>query len=349
MSTCRDSSPPSDSGANLPYTPDVYLTATGACLAKLPVESGFHVQLRPDGDACFPGDGILSDLDLECVRLYDEFRDRIFADVDNYYRVLRTLPIWVREAGLNSDDGIGRNDFDALLKEVSTVRNEKAGANMTPELLNRYLYLADCHSLIAAIQNRSIQVKWDLVSFFRELADLNPSSHLSRNAGDGVYWISGDGPPSRLFASLTSGIVKLYSILDLTTKVAAELHSLATDFSRYPRLKSRPVLYEGASLKELSPIDSSQPSFKRLLVLRNDLIHSGGWEPSPKVFYRIKSSTIDEKWILLPDCDESGTPETYNNRRLFFARGQKANVEFPKLCFAVWRGVKQVVGTLLSH
>jgi hypothetical protein len=291
------------------------------------------VQLRSNGDAWFPGDGILSDLDLDCVSLYDEFRDRIFVDVYNYYRVLRTLPIWVREAGLNSDDGIGRNDFDVLLKEASAV--EKAGAKITPELLSRYLYLADCHSLIAAIQNRSIQVKWDLVSFFRELADLKPSSRPSLNEDEGVYWISADGPPSRLFASLTSGIVKLYSILDLTTKVAVELHSLATDFSRYPRLKSRPVLYGGSSLKELSPTDSSQRNFKRLLVLRNDLIHSGGWEPSPKVFYRIKASIIDEKWILLPDCDESGTTETYNNRRLFFSRGQKANVEFPELCFAV--------------
>ena len=51
----------------------------------------------------YPGDSIKYDLDTELVSLYDRFRDAFFEDTNEYYRELRQLPIFVQEAGQDSE------------------------------------------------------------------------------------------------------------------------------------------------------------------------------------------------------------------------------------------------------
>ena len=49
--------------------------------------------------------------------LYDTLRDMIFDDIDQYYQELSILPIWVQEAGQNSDCVISVDTFNEWISE----------------------------------------------------------------------------------------------------------------------------------------------------------------------------------------------------------------------------------------
>ena len=78
------------------------------------------------------------------VKLYDVLRDLYFDDVDRYYEELAILPIWVQEAGQNSDCVI---DVDLFCELINAEESRKI-----PNLY-KHLYLVDCQFLVGTIQN----------------------------------------------------------------------------------------------------------------------------------------------------------------------------------------------------
>ena len=65
----------------------------------------------------YPEDSINYALDGEICVLYDTLRDMIFDDIDQYYQELSILPIWVQEAGQNSDCVISVDTFNEWISE----------------------------------------------------------------------------------------------------------------------------------------------------------------------------------------------------------------------------------------
>lgn len=65
----------------------------------------------------YPEDSINYALDGEICVLYDTLRDMIFDDTDQYYQELSILPIWVQEAGQNSDCVISVDTFNEWISE----------------------------------------------------------------------------------------------------------------------------------------------------------------------------------------------------------------------------------------
>ena len=59
----------------------------------------------------YPGDSIKYSLDSALVDMYDLFRDMLFEDIDQYYKEVSSLPIWVQAAGQNSDMPISADTF----------------------------------------------------------------------------------------------------------------------------------------------------------------------------------------------------------------------------------------------
>ncbi len=89
----------------------------------------------------YPEDSINYALDGEICVLYDTLRDMIFDDIDQYYQEWSILPIWVQEAGQNSDCVISVDTFNEWISE-SNIPN-----------LYKHLYLVDCQFLVGTIQN----------------------------------------------------------------------------------------------------------------------------------------------------------------------------------------------------
>lgn len=67
----------------------------------------------------YPGDAINYTLDEKLVSLYDTFRDMVFDDANQYYSEVNILPIWVQEAGQNSDCSVSAELFGEWISKNS--------------------------------------------------------------------------------------------------------------------------------------------------------------------------------------------------------------------------------------
>ncbi len=318
-----------------------------------PPGGGVIAVLRGD-EAVFAGDDVLYEIEDQCQAVHGILQNRLFRPEDPYYDGLAFLPIWVLDAGNDSDLACSRSHLQEWLGPILSGSEPLGGPRCTREKLLRYLYHADCRALVMSLQNRAQETKLEFIDFFRVLASLDVDAMFRRpdqsssQREDTVRWLSG-GSANRVFSVLTSAVVKLYSLLDLVTKVAEEVRMLPESFQSYPRLRSSGLLYGKGRAPELEPVSPSLPSFKWLIGLRNELIHQGGWEPSPKVYYRIQAGRVTEKWVLLPDTDSEGNLETFRNRRRFFGREHRANDLLPRMALATWTGVRDVLREVVKR
>ena len=63
--------------------------------------------------------------------------------------------------------------------------------------------------------------------------------------------------------------------------------------------------------------------------LRNEIVHNGSWEFSPKVFVVCENSKIIERFMLFPDI-EQGRLATLQNRKHFLAMESKLMINLLK-------------------
>jgi hypothetical protein len=214
---------------------------------------------------CFSGDGILYDLDSLCVSLYDKFLYKIFDDIDEYYRELTLLPRWVVEAGMNSDLSLQKDTFAELINN-SDIKD-----------INNHLYLSDCQSLISSLQNALANMNWSFVHYYIYLSEIEPFQIEEH----GVFFLESQ-EVCLVYSMLNNFIIYAYSCFDLLTKIAFEFENIATDFEKYPKLKSLDRLYGDKKLLKNINFDSTifeVSSISNIIMnLRNELIHNGSWE-----------------------------------------------------------------------
>ena len=75
--------------------------------------------LRASDRIAYQGDDIKYELGNELVGLYDLFRDLLFEDVDQYYKELSIMPIWVQKTGQSSDIAISSDMFTELMDNAA--------------------------------------------------------------------------------------------------------------------------------------------------------------------------------------------------------------------------------------
>jgi len=98
------------------------------------------------------------EIDGLCAEIHNAFAERIFENLDIYYKQSEKLPYFVFEAGLNSESKMSRIDFQKSL--------EKSGNNI---LINQALYLFDCRKLVSGIQECSKEIVYLQGEFYRIL------------------------------------------------------------------------------------------------------------------------------------------------------------------------------------
>lgn len=271
----------------------------------------------------YNGDSILYDLDSELVLLYDKFRDLLFDDIDKYYNKLKLMPIFVKEAGQDSDSSLTSDQFTKLINEFYP----KIGSDLI-----KYLYLADCQYLINTIQNLIAGVNDCFINFFVNLCQYEIINDLSKDE-DAVIWQSSNNS-TILSSLLETYFIKSYSILDILTKIVYELHNPLKEFEKYKKLNCSEILW--GNRKKLEIINTVNTLWEDCLLvktiesLRNESVHNGAWEYCPKVFFAFQKGNLIEKYMLFPDLN-NGRLSNVKNRRHFFGKNLKVNNILPNI------------------
>lgn len=105
----------------------------------------------------YPGDSLKYELDDELVSLYDKLRDTFFHNIDEFYKGLSYMPVFVQEAGQNSNCAL---TADVFCKWIQDEKYKKI------ENFNKYLYLVDCQFLVGTIQNLLSGMEDAFVNYF---------------------------------------------------------------------------------------------------------------------------------------------------------------------------------------
>ncbi len=271
----------------------------------------------------YPGDTINYTLDSELVKLYDVLRDLYFDDVDKYYKEVNVLPIWVQEAGQNSDSAI---DVDLFSELINDDENRKI-----PNLY-KHLYLVDCQFLVGTIQNLLSAMEDAFIRYYMTLAEMRENDeHKKLTDPNGIiYIVSGDSRCAS--ALLETYFIKAYSILDILCKICYEIQEKQLDFSQYKKIKSADVLW--GFRKKLLINGMENTLFEKcdlvsmIESLRNESVHNGTWELTPKIFVRYCEGIVEERFMLFPDMLQ-GRLATVKSRKHFFSKGTKVNSVLP--------------------
>ena len=270
----------------------------------------------------YPGDSIKYDLDAALVGLYDVFRDLIFDDVDVYYREIESMPVWVQQAGQDSDCAVSA---DRLSKWISD--------SDIPQLY-RHLYLVDCQFLVGTVQNLLCAMEDMFVDYYRELATVDLDACYSG-------WIEPNGTlmifsadSTRICSKVETYFTKAYSVLDIMCKICYEIQNRRKEFEAYQKLKSTDVLWGARKKLDINGTKGTlfEPCelIRVVEAIRNEIVHNGTWELRPRIFIRFQDGLEAERFVLFSDM-EQGRLAAVKNRRHFFASGTKVNDILPQL------------------
>lgn len=285
----------------------------------------FFVQRIEEAAVCdkynYPGDEIKYEIDGELVRLYDTFMYCIFETAEQYYSEVVSLPIWIQEAGQNSDCKISSDEFADDISKTDI-----------PDL-NKHLYLVDWQFLVGTIQNLMTSLEDNFVGFYYALSECDNNRIQRFSAGSGTMIMASEN--ARIAASkIETYFTKAYSILDVLCKILYELQHIQVDFSSYNKIKSAHILW-GANKKlhweeKAGSVFEKCDTVNTILAIRNEIVHNGTWELNPKIYYKIQNGEVVERYMLFPDF-EQGHLAAVQSRKHFFSSRIKVNDALPKI------------------
>lgn len=305
------------------------------------IKSSFYIQ-ENIGESIFnsrffyTGDSIDYKLDDICVNLYDVFAQKVFKSVEDYYKYIEHLPVYITKAGLDSDCNLSKEEFQRLLN-----------GNFVGDNRNSFLYLCDCQALVNSVQELLQTCRSNFVFFYKLLCEMDGLTNFTED----YYAISAEG---RIVISTASNLfISLYSIFDILTKLAFELENINNCDMEYPKLASSKKLY--GDRKKLKSFNFTGTVFEKNNIisivenLRNELIHNAAWEMNTKVFFHVENGIVVDKTIYFPDFSEDGHLITYVNRKRFFSRGTKLNDVLPVIYFETLQRIKTTLEKLTQE
>lgn len=276
-----------------------------------------------DDKYIYPGDAINYKLESAIISLYDIFRGLVFDDMDKYYKEIEHMPVWAYHAGLDSDCDISAEFFSELIL-MSDI----------PDLY-KYMYLRDCEFLVATVQNLYLAMEDAFINYYKSIASfkLNKSEYRDLIKSNGTIVMS-SAESIRASAYVETYYTKMYSILDVLCKICYEMQYLRTEFNSYQKIKSADVLWGIRKKLKINGVENTLfekcKFISNIEAIRNEIVHNGTWELSPKIFVRIKEKTEIERYLLFPDMNQ-GHLSTVKNRRHFFSSGKKVNDILPQI------------------
>lgn len=285
-------------------------------------QKSFFIQICDDESETrfYPGDTVVREIDAELATLGESFRRLIFLDDESYYSERKKLPMFIATAGLSSDFSMSKESYEEALNDHDLYQKYKP-----------HFYLADVQYLISSVQNLVIGMDANLIDFYRSLSEMRTPNRLFHE--NGTYVVRGECA-ERIISILGSYFVKMYSIMDLITKIAYEFENPCPSFDGSPRLRSNGVLYNNKNRLRMnnqgSTIFVKDDLLTEIETLRNEIVHNGMWEDGRKVFIDIEKESVVARYVLYPDM-EKGRFISYANRHHFFSKGIKVNDVLPNM------------------
>ena len=140
-----------------------------------------------------------------------------------------------------------------------------------------------------------------------------------------------------MMREVESFVIRLYSSLDILSRLLCELQSVPDTFGSFRKIPSdKSALYSRyrkrspyADDKDLIFYDFSEAAY--LEDLRNEVIHNRVFESAAKCYVRLEGAVIKERFFLLPDSDSSGRIAKRNGRSRFYSQEKKGNQYLPQL------------------
>ena len=170
------------------------------------------------------------EIEAECVHIHDSLAAAIFGGLDAYYEALPGIPEFLYVAGLNSESNLPREEFERILLGFAN-----------HHIVNKSLYLYDCRKLVSGIQECTKEIIFLQGEFFRSL---NLDGLISPPIRE-IEGISYTTSPvvTKIHAMLGFIFIRLHSLLDYITKLAYEVENLTMNFSKYPKLSSKKIMF----------------------------------------------------------------------------------------------------------
>ncbi len=281
---------------------------------------------------------ITPELDIELIRIGHLVAERLFGSVQKMYDGLMRRSTWLAYAGLDAEIKISKTNFEKL------VQDEKG------EDTHRYLYYYDYQNIIGSLQNLVQESKFLLCEFYK-IFNLNHYMLAPQPIDpDGLNFASGL-LVTTTFSRINHLFINLASQLDFITKIIYELEHMPTDFSSYPKLKCRGILF--GDHKKFRDFDITGTVFEKnvginlILNLRNEIVHNASIEGNSKVYQLFESGKMIEKFILIPDTTD-GNFDASRNRNRFYDNDTKLNQVLPELVCTFWEKMMVTVKKILA-
>ncbi|WP_345954049.1 hypothetical protein [Mucilaginibacter sp. PAMB04168] len=251
---------------------------------------------------------------------------KLFGSVQKYYDQLAFVPPWVTQVGIDSDLSVSKAEIEPYIRQAD-------------EATLKAMYYNDVSALIGSLQNANVEVKSLLGQFYKELN--NNSFILAKDPLEPNMEMHASGLiVTRIFSYVNYLFISLYSQMDYVAKICYELEHLKVVYKKYDRLQSSGILVGDANRlsfkKAQGTIFEECPNMRLIQTLRNEIIHDGSFENTPKVFQLFKDNKMVEKYIFLPD-HTNGFIDSIKSRKRFFSKGIKLNECLPELITDFWK------------
>ncbi|RZJ90516.1 MAG: hypothetical protein EOO20_07890 [Chryseobacterium sp.] len=301
-----------------------------------PKKDKFWITQGPS-DFVLKENDLTSDIESQAIYLRNFLAEKVFGSQQRYYEQLPFAPLWLSQAGIDSDIKISREEFEKLIAKAD-------------ELTCKFLYYYDVSSLIGSLQNSVQEVRYLMGEFYRELNENSFMLMPKPSEQDTVMFASGL-TVTRLFTAVNHIFIALYSQLDFITKICYEMEQMDENYTAYKKLKSAKILFGDARRTSLNgkpdTLFAASVNIKMIQTLRNEIVHNASFEDIQKVFQVFESGVMIEKFILLPDF-ENGIIKTLKNRKRFFDENIKLNEILPELIFDFWKRLHQTLKILVE-
>lgn len=268
----------------------------------------------------YPGDSIKYELGNQLVDICDLFRNLLFEDIDLYYKELDFLPMWIQQAGQDSDCAISSSKFSEWVLKANIPN------------LYKHLYLIDCHFLVGTVQNLLYAIEDSFVNYYKMISEFKLDEHYKDITNSNGTIILQSPEATKASSYIETYFTKAYSILDIMCKICYEIQYQRTEFESYEKLKSSEVLWgkrKKLQINEMIGTIFEKCDFiSQIEAIRNEIVHNGTWELCPKIFIRLENYEEAERFMLFPDM-EQGHLATVKNRKHFFFSEVKVNDILP--------------------
>ena len=271
---------------------------------------GFYVYILPSQDLLHDSfDSIQGQIHSRLIDLDNLIIERLFGNQSAYYSILRFCPTAISEGGFSPEMTFDRNSFANYVKRFSF------------EEARRLIYLDDLRYLTESFGETYNQAVSSLRVVFRALGEIEPIGDIS----NGLFNVSSPKSHS-MMREVESFIIRLYSSLDILSRLLFELDRIPNRFESLKKIRSdKSALYstfrsKGPHSGDEGHICNHFPEALYLEDLRNEIVHNRAFENSATCYISLENGIVKERFFFLPDSDENGRLTRWNGRCRFYSQ-----------------------------